>query len=171
MSFPARRSALRALLPGAGVDARLVTDLVNIRYLTGFTGSNAALLVHAHGEPMSRFCTDGRYATQAAVEVPDLPRVIERASALALARDVGKLEITQLGFESDAVTVDAHAALDEAAGQAVELRRAPGLVARLRLVKDESETAALRAACAAADAAFADLLAAGGPRPRGRGGG
>ena len=165
MAHASRRAALRGLLRAADVDALLVTDLVNIRYLTGFTGSNAALLVHAHGEPLSRFCTDGRYATQAAVEVPDLPRVIERASALALASDVGKLEITQLGFESDAVTVDAHAALDEAAGQAVELRRAPGLVARLRLVKDESETAALRAACAAADAAFADLLAAGGLRP------
>ena len=48
------RRALRALLPRRGVDALLVTDLVNIRYLTGFTGSNAALLVHVDGDARSR---------------------------------------------------------------------------------------------------------------------
>ena len=47
MSSAARRASLRALLSARGLDALLVTDLVNIRYLTGFTGSSAALLVHA----------------------------------------------------------------------------------------------------------------------------
>ena len=52
MAHASRRAALRELLrDAADVDALLVTDLVNIRYLTGFTGSNAALLVHA---PASR---------------------------------------------------------------------------------------------------------------------
>jgi Xaa-Pro aminopeptidase len=159
-----RRAALRALLPGAGVDALLVTDLVNIRYLTGFTGSNAALLVNAEGDGASRFCTDGRYRTQSAEEVPDLETVIDRAAALALAGRVRSLGVQRLGFESDAVTVDAHTALD-AAADGVDLLRAPGLVQELRLVKDETEIAALRAACAAADAALADLLAAGGLAP------
>ncbi|MGH3586443.1 MAG: aminopeptidase P family N-terminal domain-containing protein, partial [Pseudonocardia sp.] len=157
-----RRAALRALLPGAGVDALLVTDLVNVRYLTGFTGSNAALLVHGDGDSASRFCTDGRYRTQAAGEVPDLETVIDRASALALAGLVGGIGIERLGFESDAVTVDAHDALAEAAGTG--LHRAPGLVQRLRAVKDDGEVAALRRACAVGDAALADLLAAGGLR-------
>jgi Xaa-Pro aminopeptidase len=159
-----RRTALRALLPDAGVDALLVTDLVNVRYLTGFTGSNAALVVHVDGDGASRFCTDGRYRTQAAAEVLDLEAVIDRASALTLARDVGRFGVGRLGFESDAVTVDAHAALVDAA-EGVELSRAPGLVQRLRAVKDEAEVAALRTACAAADAALADLLAAGGLAP------
>jgi Xaa-Pro aminopeptidase len=160
MSFPARRSALRALLPGAGVDALLVTDLVNVRYLTGFTGSNAALLVHAGGDGASRFCTDGRYRTQAAAEVPDLETVIDRASAQALAALVAALGIERPGFESDAVTVDAHDVLAEAAG--VPLHRAPGLVQRLRAVKDSDEVEALRRACAVGDAALAGLLEAGG---------
>jgi Xaa-Pro aminopeptidase len=164
MSFPARRSALRALLPGAGVDALLVTDLVNVRYLTGFTGSNAALLVHADGDGASRFCTDGRYRTQAAVEVPDLEAVIDRASGLGLAKQAPALRIERLGFESDAVTVDAHDELAEAAG-GVPLHRAPGLVQRLRAVKDADEIEALRRACGVGDAALADLLAAGGLRP------
>ncbi|WP_219413608.1 aminopeptidase P family protein [Pseudonocardia nigra] len=164
MSHASRRAALRALLPTVDVDALLVTDLVNIRYLTGFTGSNAALLVHADGDAASRFCTDGRYRTQAAEQVPDLEPVIDRASALALARGAAGWGVRRLGFECDVVTVDAHAALDEAA-DGVTLLRGPGLVQRLRVVKDEAEVAALRAACAAADAALADLLAAGGLRP------
>jgi Xaa-Pro aminopeptidase len=163
MSCSARRAALRALLPGAGVDALLVTDLVNIRYLTGFTGSNAALLVHAGGDAGSRFCTDGRYRTQAAVEVPDLETVIDRACAQALAKLAPALGAGRLGFESDSVTVDAHDALAEAAG--IPMHRAPGLVQRLRAVKDAGEVEALRRACAVGDAALADLLAAGGLRP------
>src|SRR5918997_2627634 len=164
MSYSARRAVLRALLPGAGVDALLVTDLVNVRYLTGFTGSNAALLVHAGGDAASRFSTDGRYRTQAAVEVPDLEPVIDRASALALAKQARALGVERLGFESDSVTVDAHDALAEAAA-GVPLLRAPGLVQRLRAVKDAGEVDALRRACAVGDAALADLLAAGGLRP------
>ncbi|MGI9002091.1 MAG: M24 family metallopeptidase [Pseudonocardia sp.] len=164
MSFPSRRTALRALLRAAELDALLVTDLVNIGYLTGFTGSNAALLVHVDGDAASLVCTDGRYRSQAAEQVPDLEILIERGSALALARSAPERGVRRLGFESDAVTVDAHTALDEAARE-VTLHRAPGLVQRLRLVKDDAEVAALRAACAAADAALADLLAAGGLRP------
>ncbi|MDN5750546.1 MAG: Xaa-Pro peptidase family protein, partial [Pseudonocardia sp.] len=164
MSISARRAALRELLHETGVDALLVTDLVNIRYLTGFTGSNAALLVHAGGDAASRFCSDGRYRTQSARQVPDLERVEDRASALALAAAAAGWGVARLGFESDAVTVDAHAALD-AAAEGAALHRAPGLVQRLRLVKEAGEVAALRTACAMADAALADLLAAGGVRP------
>ncbi|HLU60623.1 MAG TPA: Xaa-Pro peptidase family protein [Pseudonocardia sp.] len=164
MPFTARRAALRALLPGAGVDALLVTDLVNVRYLSGFTGSNAALLVHADGDDRSRICTDGRYATQVAAEVPDLAAVIERACAVELAKRAAKLSVERLGFESDVVTVDGYEALVEAAG-GVPLVRAPGLVQRLRAVKDAAEVEALRRACSVGDAALAELLEAGGLRP------
>ncbi len=166
MPFPPRREAVRALLHATApdLDALLVTDLVNVRYLTGFTGSNAALLVHVGGDAASRFCTDGRYRTQAAQEVPDLPIVVERGSALALARAAGGQGVRALGFESDHVTVDAHDGL-VAAAEGVALHRAAGLVQRLRMVKDGDEVVALKAACAAADAALAELLAAGGLRP------
>ncbi|HTF49960.1 MAG TPA: Xaa-Pro peptidase family protein [Pseudonocardia sp.] len=167
MTPAARRDALRALLRTAELDALLVTDLVNVRYLSGFTGSNAALLVPADGERGTRLATDGRYTTQAAAEVPDVPVLIERACARALVADAGAAGIRRLGFESGHLTVDAHAALLEVARDngELELRRAPGLVQRLRAVKDETEIEALRTACAAADAALADLIAAGGLRP------
>ena len=52
-----------------------VTDLINIRYLTGFTGSNAALLV---SDSNAILATDSRYEIQAATQVPELPAVIGR---------------------------------------------------------------------------------------------
>jgi len=158
-----RRNALRALLrTGGEVDALLVTRLVNVRYLTGFTGSNAALVVAVDGT--DTLCTDGRYALQVAAEVPALTALIDRAGAAALVAAVAERGTERLGFESDAVTVDGHAALAEVAAT-VTLHRVPGLVQRLRAVKDGGELRAIRAACATADAAFADLLAAGGLAP------
>ncbi|MFI5586649.1 M24 family metallopeptidase [Amycolatopsis sp. NPDC051758] len=154
-----RRAALRGLLTEAGVDALLVTDLLNIRYLTGFTGSNAAVLLHTGGDGKTLFCTDGRYTTQSAAEVPDLERVIDRPSAAALAKRAAKGE--RVGFESQHVSVEEHEALQEH----LKLERTPGLVEQLRLVKDEAEVEALRQACAAADRALDDLVAAGGLRP------
>ena len=72
MPYPRRRAALRDLLRAEHpeLDALLVTDLVNVRYLTGFTGSNAALLVHADGDAVSRLGTDGRYRTQIGARGP-----------------------------------------------------------------------------------------------------
>ncbi|GAA4848188.1 M24 family metallopeptidase [Saccharopolyspora rosea] len=169
-SHARRRHALRTGLRERDLDAMLVTDLLNIRYLTGFTGSNAALLVHAADEPGTEertvFCTDGRYQTQAAEQVPDLERVIERASDLALAGRVGAdtARYRRVGFESQHVTVDGLDVLAAAAGGG-ELVRAPGLVEQLRLIKDEAEIEALRMACAAADRALADLIEHGGLRP------
>lgn len=169
-SHSRRRQHLRTRLHERELDAVLVTDLLNIRYLTGFTGSNAALLVHAAdeggSEPRTVLCTDGRYRTQAAGEVPDLEHVIERISDLELARRAGQraAQHRRVGFESQHVTVDGLDELSAAAGDA-QLVRAPRLVEELREVKDETEIEALRAACAAADRALADLVERGGIRP------
>jgi Xaa-Pro aminopeptidase len=157
----ARRDRLRATARDAGLDAVLVTRLVNVRYLTGFTGSNGALLVGADGADL--LCTDGRYRTQSARQAPDLEVVIERASAEALAGRVGTARVRRLGYESHDVTVDLHAALAELADGA-ELVSVDRAVERLRAVKDEAEIALLREACAIADRALAELVAAGGIR-------
>ncbi|WP_236791259.1 Xaa-Pro peptidase family protein [Amycolatopsis sp. GM8] len=158
--FATRRRSLRALVRAAGADALLVTNLLNIRYLTGFTGSNAALLLDAEGDERTLFCTDGRYVTQSQEEVPDLELVNDRASAAALA----KRAKGRTGFESQHVSVEQYETLHALAEDA-ELARTPGLVERLRLIKDEHEIGALRKACAAADAALAQLIERGGIRP------
>jgi Xaa-Pro aminopeptidase len=141
----------------------LVTDLINVRYLSGFTGSNAALLVFADDRgPV--LATDGRYRTQAAEQAPDLEVVIERACGRHLAGRAASAGVRRLGFESHVVTVDGYDALAGEAGRA-ELVRAAGTVEALREVKDAGEVALLRLACEAADAALTDLVERGGLRP------
>lgn len=140
----------------------LVTDLVNVRYLSGFTGSNAALLVFAERDTPV-LATDGRYVTQAAAQAPDAEVVIERAVGPALAARAAA-GVRRLGFESHVVTVDGFSSL-ERAGAGVEFVRAAGMVERLREVKDVGEIAILRLACEAADAALHDLVERGGLRP------
>ncbi len=151
---------MRQVLADARLDAMLVTDLINIRYLTGFTGSNAALLVAASGDADSLFCTDFRYAEQASREVPDLVTVIGRASDRAVVRRAPG----RVGFESHVVTVQQHGELAAAAAAGTVLAPVAGPVEKLRAVKDASEIAALRAACGIADRALADLVEAGGIR-------
>ncbi|MER5263092.1 Xaa-Pro peptidase family protein [Actinosynnema sp. NPDC002837] len=167
MPHSTRRAALRATLRDRELDALLVTNLLNVRYLTGFTGSNAALLVHADSDDATVFCTDGRYLTQAAAQVPDLERVIDRPCDAVLVERAARqngARTGRVGFESRHVTVDGLDVLTDAA-DGTELVPAPDLVERLRLVKDDAEVEALRMACAAADRALAGLVEHGGLRP------
>jgi len=145
----------------------LVTDLINVRYLSGFTGSNAALLVFADGHD-AVLATDGRYRTQAAQQAPDLEVAIERACGRYLAERAAVAKVRRVGFESHVVTVDGYDALAAALGDAggtTELVRASQTVEALREIKDAGEVALLRLACEAADAALADLIDRGGLRP------
>ncbi|MBF6435807.1 M24 family metallopeptidase [Nocardia cyriacigeorgica] len=166
--YAARRSALRSLLVENEIDGLLVTDLVNIRYLTGFTGSNAALLVSswdAHGaEDRTVISTDGRYRTQVAEQVPDLHADIVRACARRVVELAGEWQLGRVGYESHVVTVDEHRGFEELS-TGLELVATPGLVEQLRMVKDAYEVDRLRAACAVGDAALATLLERGALRP------
>ncbi len=144
----------------------LVSDLNNVRYLSGFTGSNAALLVFAREQP-TVLATDGRYRTQAARQAPDLEVAIERACGRHLTGRAAGDGVRRLGFEGHVLTVDAYDVLARSLAdhQHVELVRASGAVEALREVKDAGEIALLRLACEAADAALADLVDRGGLRP------
>jgi Xaa-Pro aminopeptidase len=164
-----RRDRLRAVAAERGLDAVLVTNLLNVRYLTGFTGSNGALLLRADGDDV--LGTDGRYTTQAGTEVPDLELLIDRATVSALAARAAHLGTGRLGFESHDVTVDGLRTLervlaDQATGgpvaELVSVRRA---VEDLRAVKDDGEIESLRRACTIADQALAELAAEGALRP------
>jgi Xaa-Pro aminopeptidase len=166
----------------------MVSDLVNVRDLTGFTGSNAALLVFADDTPPV-LATDSRYRTQAARQAPDLHAVIERACGRHLIGRATRAGARRIGFESHIVTVDGFDALSrdltgqhgDASVSGAELMRASGAepvrasgavlvrasgtVEALREVKDAGEVALLRLACEAADAALAALIDRGGLRP------
>jgi len=164
-----RRDRLAARLAAAELDALLVTDLVNVRYLTGFTGSNAALVVFADDTPPV-LATDSRYRTQAARQAPDLHTAIERACGRHLVGRAAAGGASRIGFESHVVSVDGFDALAaELSGAelsgAAELVRASGTVEALREVKDAGEVQLLRRACEAADAALSELIYGGGLRP------
>ncbi|OIN78545.1 M24 family metallopeptidase [Mycobacterium malmoense] len=170
MTHSQRRDNLKAQMGASGLDAMLVTDLINVRYLSGFSGSNGALLVFADdsNDRGAVLATDGRYRTQAAEQAPDLEIAIERALGRYLVGRAADAGVGKLGFESNVVTVDGFDALtgelDERKA-ATELVRAAGTVEALREVKDAGEVALLRLACEAADAALTDLVARGGLRP------
>ncbi|MFL6076530.1 MAG: M24 family metallopeptidase [Mycobacteriales bacterium] len=157
----ARRDALRAQLAELAADAALITRLVNVRYLTGFTGSNGALLLGADGDDL--LATDGRYLIQAARQAPDLPVHEGRAVGAELAGKAAERGTGTLAYESHDVTVDGLVAL-QAAAEKVTLIKLGHRVEQLREVKDDVELELLREACAIGDRALADLIAAGGLR-------
>lgn len=155
--FSTRRRALAAQLAGQRIDSMLVTNLIHVRYLSGFSGSNAALLINK--DLSARICTDGRYTTQIAEEVPDIEALIARASDQAL---LGKITgPRRVGFEADHLSVSQFEALRAAAGQDVELIPVRGVVENLRLIKDPAELDGLRAVAELASQAYEDLVAAG----------
>lgn len=159
MSLSARTERLIGELDGAGVDLILVTNLVNVRYLTGYTGSNGLALI---GPETRVFVTDFRYVEQAAEEVdPSYERVkAEQDLAIAIAELLPSGR-PRVGFEEEHVSVARHARLVELLGDGAELVGVAGLVERLRRVKDAEEIERIAAAAGIADAALLDVLDGG----------
>lgn len=154
----ARRDRLAAVMSGRALDAALVTDLVNVRYLSGFTGSNGALLLRADG--YAGFVSDGRYTDQAAAECPDVDRHTSRELAATLLAHADLTRGARLGVETHAMTVDAYESLREIVGNSgVDLISLDRAVEDLRVVKDDAELDALRTACEISTNALQEVLA------------
>jgi Xaa-Pro aminopeptidase len=157
MDVAGRVDRLRASLPAAGCDALLVTHLTNVRYLTGFTGSAALLLV---GTDALTFVTDGRYAEQAGQQLAAAGVAAEVAVGRSLAQQQEALGgptagIERLGLEADHVTWADQRRYAAEWFPGTDLVASTGLVEGLRVVKDRGEVARIEAACAIADAALA----------------
>jgi Xaa-Pro aminopeptidase len=154
-----RAERLIATLDGAGVDLLLVSNLINVRYLTGYTGSNGLVLIGANTRV---FLTDFRYTQQAEEEVyPEFERVTVAQNLVSDVVDYLPEGSLRVGYESETVTVDAHERARELFPQRVELVAVKGLVEGMRLVKDEHEIELIAAAQKIADDAFEALVAAG----------
>lgn len=158
MDYPARRARLAESLAPSGVGALLVSDPVNVRYLSGFTGSSAVLVVTP---ARSVLVSDGRYEEQIASEVTGVEVVI-RPMTQKLAEAAGgllaSLGVAAAALEADHATLALRDALADAA-PAVELRGVRGLVQRLRAVKDAAEVECVREAVRVAERAFTTLRA------------
>lgn len=151
----ARADRLVELLRERELDSLLVTDLVNVRYLTGFTGTNGACVV----TPDERlFLTDFRYVAQAEEQVRDFERL---PAARELASDLADHLRGRAGFDDEHVTVRTHERLAEKVGKEVELVAAGGLVEQLREVKEPGELERIAEAARAATAAFEQTMEGG----------
>jgi Xaa-Pro aminopeptidase len=151
-----RTEKLLELLPGAGVDALLVTTLVNVRYLTGYTGSNGLAVI---GPDVRAFATDFRYVEQAAEEVdPEFDRLRVSQDLVEAVPEVLDGRDIRLGFEEANLTVRDHGRLRERLPDQVELVGVQSLVERLRAVKSPEELDRIRTAAELADAAFTHLI-------------
>ena len=130
------------------LDCLLVTNLVNVRYLTGFTGTNGACIV----TPEERlFLTDFRYTERAEAEVTGFERAMIGRDMLG---DLAGRLRGRAGFDDAHVTVRAHRKLGEKMADGTELVAAGGLVERLRAVKDAEELRLMGEAARLADGVY-----------------
>jgi Xaa-Pro aminopeptidase len=136
------------------IEALLVTYLDNSHYLTGFTGSNALVIVTAH---RAIFVTDGRYGLQSATEVPGFERVVLAPGTdmgEATAELVKRLGLRRVGYEKSHLTVAAFDGMKHHFPESVTLVGKVNLVEILRRIKDADEITAIRKAVVVADACF-----------------
>jgi Xaa-Pro aminopeptidase len=159
LDIAGRLDRLRVWLRDKALDALLVTRLTNIRYLTGFTGSAATLLV---GHDHTLFVTDGRYRDQSAEQLAAAGVTADIAIGTTLTAQRERLAeaaagYAQLALEDNDVTW-AQQRDFAALFASSELVPAGTPVEELRRVKDAGEIDRVRTACAIADDAFASLL-------------
>ena len=139
---PLRMARVRAILHELDIDALLFLDMKNVRYLTGFTGSDGALVI---GEKQEILLVDGRYINQARKEVEG-PRVFEYKDKIdGIVAILSDDSLRSVGFESQAMNVNTHLKLKEKLG-ALKLNPMSDQIGALRAVKDEKEIAYIRRA-------------------------
>ncbi len=162
--FEKRRIALAARFSEQKMDALLVTHGPNVRYLTGFTGSNGLLLIKAD---TAVFFTDPRYSVQATQEVTCKTEIVRKGPLVeAAAKLATRWKIKRLGFGSSHLTVDVFDRLKSDLALGVTLKPTPGLVEALRLIKSNEEVAAIRRAVDANSNAFQHTVPLIRPGPR-----
>ncbi len=175
MDVSARLSRLAAVMRQQRLPALLVTHLPDVRWLCGFTGSSAAVVVHASASRLAlRLFTDGRYTAQAQAEVQGARVRIAKKSALAEALNfAARSTAARCGYDAATTTVATLQMLrkhlsseaDGTSGSRGHMRRSPsflhgteGLVAGLRQVKNDKEIAMLRRAAQAGCELYEGML-------------
>jgi Xaa-Pro aminopeptidase len=155
LTVAGRIDRVRALLDGAGCDALVVGDGSNIRWCTGFTGSNGLLVIDAEG---ALLVTDSRYQDQAPaqLEAADCVADVEISSALVAAGGARLAQVPSVGLEAASITWAEQRSWAASLADA-ELVATDDLVTELRSSKDEAELARMRAAAAIVDDTLAEV--------------
>jgi Xaa-Pro aminopeptidase len=168
MDYLGRQRRIGAILGREGIDALLITHLPNIRYLCGFTGSSAGMILRKTG---SVFFSDGRYRDQANAEVEGARIAIGRDSPLVSAAEwlsgrfsgspSGHRHAKQrliVGIEGEHLSVAGRVRLAEKLGTAFRVKEAPPLIEQARIIKDAAEIRLIKAAVNMASGLFQTVL-------------
>jgi Xaa-Pro aminopeptidase len=153
MSHAARRRSLARQLAPLGLDALLVSNPVNVTYLTGFTGEASYLIV---GRSRQLLVTDGRFTGQLADECPGLDLHVRPPTTTTpptVAKVLTDLGLKAVGFESKHVTVAMLETWKDLA-KSLDWSPQPALVEAMRAFKDAGEVGQIREAIAVAERAY-----------------
>lgn len=154
--YPERRALIADSFGEHDIDGFLSVEPRHVHWLSGFHGSNAGVLLAAHGG--GKISTDSRYTTAVKMQAPDLELVTARDTAAALSQQAPMLGITKLGFEAELMTVAQLRALEAELPVGVELVPTTGIVEKLRVIKTDPELDALRDVAEIAADAYRSLL-------------
>jgi len=148
-----RDAILRKRLPELGVDGILITDINNLRYITGFTGSSGFLIITKRD---SIFVTDFRYQEQARQEVEGFKiRIETKERTMAIKEIVNGYGIKKLGFEDHSINYRTYRKLLR---HKLKLKALTDAIESLRLIKSEQELSYIKRAIERAESAFKKLL-------------
>lgn len=146
-----RLKAMRQAIRSKGLDGLLVTDINNVRYLTGFSGSSGFLMITATGQ---FFVTDFRYKEQSGKEVDGWDIIIETGNRIKIIQNLSKKNsIGKLGFESSV----SYEFFKKISGIGIGLTPLRGTVEKMREIKDKAEIDSINKAIRRAEAAFTDV--------------
>ena len=154
--FDSRRRAVSAGLAERKLDALLVAFSPNLRYLTGFTGSNGCLLAMPGA---SILFTDPRYRIQAAQETTAQVKVCKGALVADVLATIARLGLKRVGYEPARMTCDFFEALKARLPMRTSLAPAPGWIEELRMVKTPQEIARIRRSVETNSRAFEEAVA------------
>jgi len=147
-------SQVRKELNNLQLDGLIITNPINRRYISGFTGTAGVVIIT---ENDALFITDFRYVEQAKSEAENYT-IIEHKGTLEdeLAKQIENLRIKNVGFEQDHVTFSTYKVFEEKFK--ANLIPTKGIIETLRMVKTDEEIAILKKAASIADKAFEHIL-------------
>lgn len=150
-----RLKRLREVMREKEIEALLITDPLNRRYLSGFTGTAGYLLI---SETAAYLLTDGRYVEQAKKQATQFEVIFRQEKVLETIADLLQQEsLSILAFESEHLTVAAYQQLQKAVAPVV-IQPVQQLVEELRMVKDEQEIESIKRATRVVDEVFVEIL-------------
>lgn len=154
-NLPSRIARLQQKFPAYKIDSLIFFNMSNIRYLTGFTGSDGVLLINS---AKAILLVDGRYTVQAGLEVTDIPIIEYKDKIEGIIQAIKKLKLDRIGFEADSITVEMYNQLTSRVQHKVFVALTDELKL-IRACKDETEIELLKKAAEISSAAILSLIA------------